>query len=345
MSGRGRDLGVDAVRGLALLSMYVAHTTSRADPGAVPLVANLLTAALFATLVGAGAGLTRARPGLRAAVAGPLIRGAALVVLGLLLNRAGSSIIVILVHLGLLTWLVAVLSRCATRWVAAIGLVVLSTSPLLLDSLSATDDRLTMTGPHWQSLLLDLAATGDTYRLSSLLGWAAVGMVLARTVVVLPGWTRQLAVGITALVAATTLLLLLRPVPYSGSYAELVVDGLLAGGTLSAGVGLVRLAGDREVGWLADLGRMALTLYALQVLGIAALERWLRPGEPPYGVEVLATLVGGSLVLALVWQAVPALRRWGRGPLEGGVERAVALVGGGRATSAQLRGRHERDLR
>ena len=328
----GRDVGVDVVRGLALLSMYVAHTTSRSDPGTVTLVVNLLTAALFATLVGVGAGLTRtARAPVRRALAAPLVRGAALVALGLLLGRAGSSIIVILVHLGLLTWLVAVLARCPTWLVAAVGGALLLLSPVLGETLAAQDARLSATGPHWQGLLLDLSFTGDTYRLSSLLAWAALGLVLARTLVAARGCIRQTGCGAALLVGAALVGGVAgRPVPYSGTHVELVVDALLAAGVLLLGVGLTRLVRGRGLAWPADLGRMTLTLYTLQILGIAILEQRLRPGRPPYGWEVLVALVVGSLVVAVAWNRVPQARRWGRGPLEGAVERGVGLLGGRR---------------
>jgi len=329
----GRDVGVDVVRGLALLSMYVAHTASRSDDRLAVLVANLVTAALFATLVGAGAALAARRPrGLRASVAGPLVRGAALVVLGLALVSAGSSVIVILVHLGLLTWLVALLVRCPTWSVAGVGVVLLAVSPVLLTSLAPLDARLTAEGPHLLGLLLDLTATGDTYRLTSLLGWAALGVVLVRTLLAGRGGVRPATMGALALGAAASITAVTgRPVPYSGTHVELVVDALLASGVLLLGVGLTRLARGHGLGWLADLGRMTLTLYTLQVLALALLEQRLRPGQPPYGTEVLAALVAGSVAVALAWNAVPLARRWGRGPLEGGVEMAVRVVAGARS--------------
>ena len=218
-------------------------------------MANLLTAALFATLVGVGAGLGGGRRGVRAGIAAPLVRGAALVVLGLLLNRAGSSVIVILVHLGLLTWLVALLARCPTWLVAAVGAMMLAVSPVLLESLAAEDASLSLTGPHWQSLLLDLTATGDTYRLTSLLGWAALGLVLARTLVAAPGWTRQGVAGLVTLAVGAVAVLVGRPVPYSGTHVELVSDALLASGVLLLGVALARsCAAAGSDGWPGWVG-------------------------------------------------------------------------------------------
>jgi uncharacterized membrane protein YeiB len=225
--------------------------------------------------------------------------------------------------------------------VTTVGVVMLAASPVLLESLAAEDARLSLAGPHWQSLLLDLTATGDTYRLTSLLGWAAIGLVLARTLVAASGWTRQALAGLVALAAGAVGVLVGSPMPYSGTHAELVVDALLAAGVLLVGVALTRVAPRRGVGWLADLGRMTLTLYTLQVLGVAVLEQWLGPGQPPYGWEVLAALVAGSLLLALAWNR-SAARRWGRGPVEGAVERVVDLVGGRRATPGTPRATHGR---
>ncbi|WP_447646028.1 hypothetical protein [Nocardioides zeae] len=51
---RVRDLGIDAARGLALVSMFVAHFAPTAGPGGVLDLSEYLTAPLFAFLIGWG---------------------------------------------------------------------------------------------------------------------------------------------------------------------------------------------------------------------------------------------------------------------------------------------------
>ena len=72
-----RDLRVDAVRGVALVSMYVAHCAPTAGPGHVLTLSEYATYPLFALLVGVGAELGP-RSG-RASWVGPLVRGAVLI--------------------------------------------------------------------------------------------------------------------------------------------------------------------------------------------------------------------------------------------------------------------------
>jgi uncharacterized membrane protein len=320
------DVGVDAVRGLAILSMYVAHTAPWDAPQLVHELSNLLTAALFATLVGVGAGLSRARQA--AWWWPPLVRGAALVALGLALTRVDSLVIVILLHLGLLTWTTAVLGRLPLWTAGVVGAAGFVASPWLRSSLADTDATLSSTGPAWQATLLDLAATGDSYRLTALVAWAAVGLLLARTVLQDPrGTLRLLALGSVALAGATVVLsgldaaLVGHPVvPYSGSHLELVVNALLAVGVLLVATGATRLVRGRGVGWLAGLGRMTLTLYCLHVVTLGLAERAL--GRSPLGWPVTLALAAGSVALVLAWEALPT-RRWGRGPIEGAVERVA----------------------
>ena len=334
--GTPRDLGVDAVRGLALLSMYVAHTAPWDAPPLVRELSNLLTAALFATLVGVGFGLGgsgwgarrgRRRSGWWAS----LVRGGALVALGLVLTRVDSLVIIILVHLGLLTWAMALLTRAPLWFVACVGLVAFAGAPQLSSSLADDDARLEATGPGWLATLLDLAATGDAYRLTALLGWAVLGYLVARLLLHAPGRGRLalvagllLLTGAAAIVAGMDQALTGSPVvPYSGTHLELVTNALLAAGVLLVGAAATRLVAGHGVGWLAGLGRMTLTLYCLHVLALALAQQLLYDGGSPLGWRVTVSLALGSVAVALAWDSWQVTRRWGRGPLEGVVERVA----------------------
>ena len=326
--GGRRDVGVDVVRGLAIASMYVAHVAPFDAPLILRDLSNLLTAALFAVLVGVGFGLSPGRRTPRWAA--PLVRGAALIVLGFALTHTGSFVIVILIHLGLLTWLMALLDRAPTVAVAGVGATLFVVSPMLRTSLADEAARLGATGPGWQATLLDLAATGDSYRLTALLAWACLGYLVAR--LLRQGWhpAVYLFAGAAVLVVVVSMVIRNAPaagrwvVPYSGTHAELAINAGLACGVLVAGVGLSRLM-TTGLDWLVEIGQMSLTLYSLQVLALAFMERVLT-GQSPVGWLVLALLMAGSVAFVNAWNAVPALRRWGRGPLEGAVERLVRWV-------------------
>ena len=83
---RARDVGVDALRGVALVSMFVAHTAPVTRFSAFDDLSEYLTYPLFADLVGMGAALGRGRR------SDPAVRG-------LLIERLDTSVNIILVYL------------------------------------------------------------------------------------------------------------------------------------------------------------------------------------------------------------------------------------------------------
>lgn len=332
-----RHLGVDAVRGFALISMFVAHAAPF-DPDDLLRLSDFLTAALFATLVGVGAGM-RARPGWAGYVAA-LIRGAVLIGVGLLLEDAGSQVVVILVFLGLLTWLMALLRPFPSWALAVLAVALFAAVPWLRDSWQDEYVEAFVSGDDLEQRLLELTFVGPYYRLSTLAIWALIGMIAARTFFRRRGnrlaalW--QLALGMAALAAAAVMYVVLHGTeetaelePYTGTQTEIVFNALLATGVLL----VLAWVADRLphlFGWMADMGRMSLTLYTLQIIWLAYLARVVLDGRTDDGWLTLASLIGGSVVLAVAWSRIPPSSPFARGPMEAGTDALVRLATRGR---------------
>lgn len=321
-----RDVGLDVVRACAVLAMLVAHFAPGGGPGGVLNLSEYLTLPLFATVIGWGAELGRGRRGeWRSA----LVRGAVLVALGLLLERLPTQIIVILVWLGALVLLTPLLVRVRAAALVAGAVVLAMAEPWLLTwgreqrnqhVLQVVDASYDI---RYDPVvrLWDLTVAGPaTYRLSVLVPFAALGIVLARW---RPGRLASLGlVGVGLAVAGGVLGAdqagLLDVAPYDGSHLELVVS---AGLVVAAAAGvrlLVAEVGGRWVGKaLTPLGRMALTAYAVQVV---AAWWWLRR-QPVGGTDDSWVLLGGLAVVLVVgtalWGRALAGTPLARGPIEG----------------------------
>ncbi|GAA4128621.1 hypothetical protein GCM10022215_40310 [Nocardioides fonticola] len=318
-----RDRGIDAVRGVAVLSMFVAHFAP--GPADVVQLSDHLTAPLFGFLVAWGAFLGRDRPGV---LVSTLVRAAALVGIGLALEQVGAPIIIVLVWLGALTLLAAVLVRLPSWAVAAVGLTCLALVP---SAARWGDARITswrtaevLAGRDAQGLvprLYELTVSGQAYRLTTLLVMAAAAVLLARH----DGpWTRLVSLG-TALVAATTLQLAdltgrVEVVPYATTH-QTQVFALALVVTVVQAVRAVADAVTPFAGLLAPLGAMTLSVYVVQILASAW---WVRDGwhVRDESWPLLAALGAVSFALALTWPRVVRPDPWRRGPIEG-VERAT----------------------
>lgn len=326
-SPAGRDLGIDAARGVALLSMLVAHFAPSDGPGGVLLLSEYLTAPLFAFLIGWGAVLGRGREGEWASV---LVRVAVLVGLGLLLEDAGAQIVVVLVWLGVLTAICALLVRLPD---VVVGLVVVGlavAAPALKEDWAARlaawrfEQAIAGTDPGGPyPFLVDLTVAGPSYRLTGLLVAAGVGILLARH----GGRLVLLVSGVAAGVLAAALLVADRRgeldlVPYAGTHQVLLLEVALVVAVTQAVRWLAGLL-PRLAAPLADVGRVTLTAYVVQIYAAAA---WVR--DEPVGVRddswvLLGLLAVAFLALGWGWPRLVRAQPWARGPLEG-PERALA---------------------
>ncbi len=303
--------------------MYVAHTapTSRLDP--VLNLTEYLTYPLFAALVGMGAVLSTSR-----VFGGAAVRGGVLVVLGLLLDRLDAQVVIVLVYLGLLTWVSYPLARCRTGVIAVVGAVALVATTPVRHGLLDTRTSLYVHGHVTAAHLLDYVATGDEYQLLSMIGFAAAGMVLLRLVRsgTLAGRSRQLVVGSAVLLLAGVYALLVRHVvghlePYEASWTEHLFCLLLVVATALLVLGLAPGLGVLST-TSAAMGRMTLTLYVLQICYLSV---WAdqHPGSTDNRWANTAVLILGSVAVALVWPRVVRAGRFRRGPLEGATQLLV----------------------
>lgn len=334
-SGR-RDSGVDALRGLALVSMYVAHTAPTGGPAGIFTLSEYLTYPLFAALVGMGVELGTRRPWGAA-----FVRGCVLIVVGLLLDDLHTNVIGILVYLGVLTWVAHPLARLRTPTVAVVGLVAWAAAVPVRHALLDTRHDLFLHGHLTAIRLLDYVATGDFYQLLSVIGYGAIGIVLLRLTRE-HGWMvarpRQLAVGAGLMVVSGIYSVVATRgatgmEPYEATYREhvfcllLVVAVALLVLALAPGLGPITRA-------LAPMGRMTLTLYALQIAYLSLWAHHLRPGVSDDRWSNTALLVVGSLAIAWAWPHVVRREPLRRGPLEGLTSVIVDAHLGARTTPA-----------
>ena len=325
----GRDAAVDTVRAVALLSMFVAHGVPYA-PGGLWALSDFLTAALFAMLVGVGGGLSEHSG--RAALLGWFVRGLVLILVGLLLEKAGAQVYVILVHLGALTWVVALLRPLPSLVLAGCAAWLALVAPPLQESWQGVYRELLLERSSVLARVVDVVLTGVPYRLITLTIWAIVGLLLARHVLRSGTLTAQREMKVGAIVLGLALVAYLglgrlggnlELVPYSGTWLEIGFNALLASGVLLCVVGAGR-GRDRRV--LAQLGQMSLSIYTLHVLWLALLARTVFEGRTDDSWWTFASLVVGALAVAAAWSRVPRSSRWARGPLEAGSDALVGLV-------------------
>ena len=313
MLSGGRDRGLDAARGVALLSMFVAHFAPVAGPGKVLTLSEHLTAFLFVLLIGCGAELGRRSPGRWRS---SQVRAAALVVGGLLLMQLPTQIVVVLVWLGLMSLLAMWISHLPAWAIAATGVLAAVVEPPVLDW---ARDWLAKGGHDVISTAaVDIAFGGGSYRLAAFVLPACAGILLvrlaraARARTLVAAASAAVVVALVVLDQAGTALL----VPYSGSLQEIVFNTALA----LAVAGLTWVVAPRlsVLGTvLAGAGAMALTIYALQIVGDWAYfkgggatdDRWI----------ILVGACAGALVLGAAWLPVARATGW-RGPLEGPVD-------------------------
>ena len=320
-----RDLSVDLARGVAVLSMYVAHVAPSAGPLELLNLSEFLTAALFATLVGVGAELAAARHGLADSVKAAVVRAGVLIVLGQTLSILGAQVYLVLTHLGVLTLVMTFVARASSRVVAAIGLVFAVGAPILMHALQGTLNSLLTQGNQPGYEVVGILAAGDPYRVTTMIAWGCLGVLLIRYRARLT----ELAVPLVLIlgVAAAVLLELKRKqvitfVPYDGGHLELVLNAMLCAIVLLAAFRWTPALPKALTVPTAGMGQMALTLYVLQVaflgawvgsLGHVTDDSWL----------VLAVLIAGSVAFWALWRLIG---RGTRGPIEAVVDYGVRLV-------------------
>jgi uncharacterized membrane protein YeiB len=263
-------------------------------------------------------------------------------------------VIIVLVHLGVLLVVAAPLVRLPSSVVAAAGVFFVVLGSILESALSFRPILYSGYGEGHLGHLnparaLDIVAYGP-YRLTYMLAWACLGIVLARRWELTKGFlgarsrnggdgrtTWQLIrgdtlVAIGALVLCGALLVArsagaFSMVAYQRNVPEVVFDTLLCIVAVCGSAVLVRLVPRSVVRPVAVAGAMTLTLYVAQVLVLAAISAghdaatWSDDSWP-----MLIGLVVGSLGFAVLWRAVVRTGVFARGPLEGIVDLGVRTV-------------------
>ena len=328
-----RDLRVDAVRGVALVSMYVAHCAPTTGPGHVLSLSEYATYPLFALLVGVGAELGP-RSG-RASWVGPLVRGAVLIAASQVVEGWGAFIFIVLAHLGVLTWLAAPLARAPSPVVAGVGLVSLLATPRLFGVAAGWTDADFPGGASTVRLAVFLVADWP-YQIVAMVFFASVGILLTRYVLrpTSVTHTQRLLAGVMCGGAAVVWIGLheagaFAMEAYDVTYRVLTFDALLVVAITLVVAGAAGLLPAAAVP-LAAMGGMSLSLYVLQVRWLAYDVHTRHPGGSDDSWFNVALLVLGSAALALIWRAVVRVEPWRRGPIEGPVAALVRLLSGER---------------
>lgn len=329
-----RELGVDLARGVAVVSMFVAHTAPSAGPGGLLQLSEFLTFPLFGLLVGAGAELGARRLAVLPHGVASLVRAVALLLLGWALAQAGAHIVIVLAPLGVLTLLCWGVSRLPTTAVVAVGVVAGLLAPWTIAVSRARWAEWAVAGETGLLWWFDLLVS-TSYPQAVLLLCGCVGIVLTRAL--LPRSGERAPLGRPVAVLGTAVLVAgglaaarvaggLELVAYETAWPEELFVTSLATGAYAACLLLARLRAARLVAPLAWVGAMTLTLYALQIGWLAWWVRGLFPGTADDTWVNVVGMTVASLVLAGLWRLAGLPRPWSRGPLEGVVAAAVDLA-------------------
>jgi hypothetical protein len=329
-----RLFGVDAARGVALLGMFAAHTIF----GGEERFFDGRSAILFATVAGVSLGLITGGaspppPGERNdARFVVLIRGAVLVVLGLILTAfLQPPIAVILDYYGFAFLLLVPVLFVARPLLGVLAVVIVVAAPPLV---AAVTDGIPFEAVPEAVQVFARWLTHGEYPVAIWLAFLLAGLLLSRADLHRRRTaTLALLLGATAAVLGYGAALVIPGVSaeaHSGTTAEVVGSGGVAVAIIG-GLSLLDSAtgtGERIARALrfvlspvAAAGAMALTLYVAQAIALRIIqattpnpERW----DPPEWT--LPALILAALLFASLWR-----RFVGTGPLEAGL-RALTRI-------------------
>lgn len=305
----------DLARGVAVLSMFVAHV----GPGGGPIVlSEYLTAPLFATLVVISLVLSwrQRRVGAGRWYLIQALRGAILVILGMLLQPIYAQIVVVLQALGVLTVVAAAIVPLLDRrprLALAAGLATALVSPLIMAAARQLSP---------ESLLLrwwlDVLATGHSYRVITFMAFGLLGIALIGFVGS-PRWSTRVGLVAAGLVTAVAVAVLAydqltgeRLEAYSGTTFEILFDALLVAGVVLWSAWFQERFGaaatDRWWRPVTATGRLALTAYTLQLLVLAGIGVLVLHGGPDDSWAVLAVLTVSVVGFCLLWDRLGWVR-------------------------------------
>lgn len=338
---RGRIMGLDVARGLAVVGMFAAHVA----PTSTEQVWDGRSSVLFATLAGISLGLMTggaapvARSGRARQLLSVVLRGVFLVALGVLLTLLGTPIAIILAHYGVM-FVVAALFLYAPRWaLAALAFVFAVGGPLVVELIRERGfEYFQAAGDTAAAELLVQPFTWLTeyYPVPAWLAYLTVGILLARCDVRSArthramlgggiasalfgyGGGRMLAGGPLAVEAHSSTTWEL----FGAGGVAVAIAGLLLLVTTSsssdartAGAAGAAVAARGVLAPLAAVGSMPLTIYTAQIIALAV---YLSGFDDVYDFDawrswwLLVVFAAGSVVFAMLWQRYVSRQ----GPLE-----------------------------
>lgn len=320
--GKVRHLWLDLARGLAIISMLVAHT---APVGGIFNVTEYLTAPLFAAMIAASLhyAFEMWRGGTGRFVAAMSLRGAVLFLGGVALQPLYLQIVVVLQWLGALTVVAAiVVALRLPSWILGVaGALIVAVSPPLM--MAARSWRLSDPS-HVAGPLVDFLIAAPYYRLIPMIAAALLGVLLARWLA-RPVRRRILATVAAGAVAAVAVAVgKVTPLgadPYSGTWPDLVACLALV---VAASAASSWVATTSSTGWLAPLvatGQLAMTAYVLQSVLLRILTETVLQGQRDDHWWVLGFLIVTIVALCWAWQ-----RFLGQGPFERVLRLPVRLL-------------------
>ncbi len=325
--------GLDIARALAIFGMFAAHIgpTGLSGPlGALYTFPHGRASLLFAVLAGLGIGLLTGR-GAADTTTRILWRATILMVIGLALQTLGHGIAVILQYYAVLFLASLYLAPLPVRklTVITIGALLLGPSLFALGAAwfpDAFTRHIVGFGTPIDEMVRGLLFTGS-YPALTWLGPFCVGLLLARLPLADPAV--QLALvkwGLACFVASHVLSFLLEVLldypPNDGVYGLIYIRPhdqshlWLASGTGAAlaVTGACLRLGQGFPGplrWLITTGRLAFSLYILQILAFSLAPSALRATAMQEGLLIL--LLAGTACI-LIAQLMAAA--WGAGPME-----------------------------
>lgn len=335
----GRLLLPDVLRGLALLAMLVAHavpvmpSATGGVSGAMLAAVNDVASPLFGLVMGMSAALMfqNGKFATRTAVViTNTVRGTAYIALGLWMDAWGSWIAIVLSILGVVLIIGTVILLLPWQAVAGLTAIGFALGPWLL---LAFLDRSAPTPLHPGPLdiAVRLLLADPHYRAVSLLPFFLAGGLAIRFRSELGRWTvGALVVGVALFPVQPLVRRFTDIVRESGDYIDTVRDlalVLIVVSTVSIAARVGRPAWLRTIvrsafEYLGALGRVALSLYVLQVALVAWFQRLgLRNGDDtPWAAALL--IVGVCTVGILWWRA------FGAGPLERIIDAVASRIAG-----------------
>lgn len=327
-----RDVLVDALRGLAITCMLVAHATPLLGslpvlPAAALDVLNDVASPLFALVMGMAGAIVLRRKNSTAVgfLASRVVQGLMLILVGVVLASPPTWVGVVLPQLGVLVVVGAPLLLLPERWYKVAAVIALVLGPIVAQLTGLVVPQQWIINPGEGPALLQWLVTGLQYRVSSLLPFFLFGAFLWSS----DALRRWAPCKLMALFGTTLTLFSYAAALYagqagaaylvsSGGYIDLIRDG----GLVSLMVGVAGMVAMKHVSTsgkvggillsaLAGPGKLALSLYAAHILLLVAVVAGVGSQSPAVRAAVFAAFILGIPVLGWLWS-----RYLGKGPLE-----------------------------